>query len=160
MCCWVQSRSPPPWAVVIYPPTMVIGRGRNGQFAFRVLRLDGNQQTLLAEQHLTTDQAVQLEPVTPPNTRLDGRFEITGISVDPPRPSVGQAVALEVDATNSSRDTVTQAVPVLFVDESGHQLLATGTLSLAPGTSGPGQVYWNPSTPALPDAPTCSVRWR
>lgn len=117
---------------------------QNGQFAFRVVRLDGSQRTVLAEQRLATDQAAQLEPVPPPNTRPDGRFEVTALTVDPPQPGVGQTVTLEVDALNSSRDTVTQAVPVLFVDDSGQQLLATGTFSLAPGTSGSGQVYWIP----------------
>jgi hypothetical protein len=35
-------------------------------------------------------------------------------------------------------------VPVFFVDDVGQELLATGTFTLAPGTSGTGQVTWIP----------------
>ena len=92
---------------------------QNGQFAFRVVRLDGNQQTILAEQQLTTDQAVQLGPAPLPDSRPDGRFEITGLSIDPPQPSVGQTVTLPWPQWR------------LFLATSGYFDVATATLPFA-----------------------------
>jgi hypothetical protein len=117
---------------------------QNGEFRFRVVRLDGSAQTVLVERRAATDKGQIIRPVAPPNTRPDGRLEVTALQLEPAQPVVGQQVTIEVEATNFSPDAQTETFPVLFVDDTGQQTLSTGTFSLAPGTSGSGLVSWIP----------------
>ena len=117
---------------------------QNGEFVFRVVQLNGSRETIVAEQRATTDNAAVLAPASPPNTRPDGQFTIVGLRTDPVQPVAGQPVIIEVDATNFSPESVTRSVPVVFADDGGEQLLATGTFTLGPGLSGTGQWIWTP----------------
>src|SRR5579871_3843996 len=47
---------------------------QNGEFTFRVVRLDGSAQTVLIERRAATDKALILAPIAHPNTRPDGRL--------------------------------------------------------------------------------------
>jgi hypothetical protein len=117
---------------------------QNGEFTFRVVQLDGPKQTVLVERRVTTDRAAVLGPVSVPNTRPDGQFAVTGLRTDPPQPIVGETVNVQVDAANTSTESVTRTLPIVFADDSGEQLVATGTFTLAPGLSGTGHVTWIP----------------
>lgn len=117
---------------------------QNGAFIFRIVRLDGPAETTFVERRVATDNAAELGPTAPPNTRPDGQLQVTGLRMEPTQPVVGQPVTITVDATNFSTEPATQTLPVLFVDDGGQQLLATGTFTLAPGTSGTGRVSWLP----------------
>jgi hypothetical protein len=117
---------------------------QNGEFTFRVVRLDESAETVLVERRVSTDKSPIIAPAAPPNTRPDGRLEVTALQLNPAQPVVGQQVTIEIEATNFSPDSQTETFPVLFVDDAGQQTLSTGTFSLAPGTSGSGLVYWIP----------------
>ncbi len=133
---------------------------QNGEFAFRVVQLDGPTQTVLAERRLTTDKASVLALDAPPTTlQSGGEFAVTGLRIDPVQPVAGEPMNVLVDAANSGAEAVTQSVPVLFVDDTGQQLLATGSFTLAPGSSGTGQVTWMPqhATTGLLEAGNQSV---
>jgi hypothetical protein len=57
---------------------------------------------------------------------------------------VGETVNVQVDAANTSTESVTRSLPIVFADDSDEQLVATGTFTLAPGLSGTGHVTWVP----------------
>jgi hypothetical protein len=116
----------------------------NGEFTFRVVQLDGSKQSVLAERRAVTDSAVVTATETPATTPSDGRLTVTGLRTDPGQPVVGEPVEVHVDAANLSSEPVTLTVPVLFVDDAGQQLLATGTFTLVPASFGTGQVTWIP----------------
>src|SRR5207253_5003034 len=92
---------------------------QNGEFIFRVVRIDGPTETVLAERRATTDKAAVVAPALPPNVSLGGGFAITGLRITPDQPVVGLPVTIEVAATNSGPEPVTQAVPVVLTDDSG-----------------------------------------
>jgi hypothetical protein len=133
---------------------------QNGEFSFRVIQLDGAKQTVLAERRLTTDKVPVLAldaPLTTPQS--GGEFAVTGLRTDPVQPVAGEPVNVFVDAENSGAESVTQTVLVFFVDDTGQQLLATGSFTLVPGSSGTGQVTWIPqrATTGLLEAGNQSV---
>ena len=133
---------------------------QNGEFSFRVVQLDGAKQTVLAERRLTTDKVPVLAldaPLTTPQS--GGEFAVTGLRTDPVQPVAGEPVNVLVDAANSGGESVTQTVPVLFVDDTGQHLLATGSFTLVPGSSGTGEVTWIPqrATTGLLEAGSQSV---
>jgi hypothetical protein len=133
---------------------------QNGEFLFRVVQLDGAKQTVLAERRLPTDKVPVLALDAPPTTpQSGGEFAVTGLRTDPVQPVAGEPVNVLVDAANSGAESVTQTVPVLFVDDTGQQLLATGSFTLVPGSSGTGQVTWIPqhATTGLLEAGNQSV---
>jgi hypothetical protein len=113
--------------------------------AFRVVQLDGPNQKVLAERRLTTDKVPVLALDAPPTTpQFGSEFAVTGLRTDPVQPVAGEPVNVLVDAVNSGGASVTQTVPVLFMDDTEQQLLATGSFTLVAGSSGTGQVPWIP----------------
>jgi hypothetical protein len=117
---------------------------QNGEFKFRVVRIEGNVETVLIERRVITDKALAVSLPSVPGTRPDGQFAITGIRTAPERPSVGQPVTIQIDAINSSTQVVSQTVPIVLSDDSGEQTLAIGSFTLDPGLSGTGEVSWVP----------------
>lgn len=122
---------------------------QNGEFTFRIVRIDGELETILVERHVATDKALTITLSSPPGTSPDGQFTITGIRTVPEHPTVGQPVTIEVDATNSGTQLVSQTVPVVLRDDSGDQTLAIGSFTLDAGLSGTGSVSWVPDRASI-----------
>jgi len=117
---------------------------QNGEFTFRIIRIDGNSETLLAERRIATDKAAIMAPPVPSGSTRDGQFAVTGLRTIPEQLVVGQSVTIEVAVTNSSALPVSQTVPVVLSDDFGDQTLAIGSFTLDAGLSGTGEVSWVP----------------
>jgi hypothetical protein len=117
---------------------------QNGEFTFRVVRIDGSAETTLVERRAATDKALASGRGLPSPAQLDGEFAVTAIRVTPEQPIVGQAVRIEVSAANFSAEAVSRTVTVVLSDDSGDQTLGTGSFALDPGLSGAGEMNWVP----------------
>jgi hypothetical protein len=116
---------------------------QNGEFKFRVVRIDGTVETTLLERRAATDLSLASALTAPAQT--DGQFVITGIRVTPDQPIVGQPAEIDVSATNLSAQPVSQTVTVVLSDDPGDQTLGMGSFALDPGFSGAGAVNWVPA---------------